>query len=249
MVRQKGTAKQPPQKRLQADPFHQPVKGFPAGVKRYIHLFPPDAAVFLQRGFHTRRGAVARKNLLDLCRVVCHAEHHHVLGRFPRSQRARREAERSHRLAPGSGGAGRYAGKVLKDGSRLQVGAAFPQKGLHGGIKRFRLLLVRAEPHNIVKGVVGPVAALIKGHRRLEHDAVCGGADAVQHGGHVAVVAEVVGAASVQRDGRKGDDLKRLAACVLYRYGHQFHIVPQRAEQGGPGGYAEPLGSAFQCVP
>ena len=114
----------------------------------------------------------------------------------------------------------------------MQVGPAFPQKVLHGGVKALRLLPVGAASPHIIDLVVGPVPALIKGHGGPHHHAVVPGPDAVQHRGDVAVVPDVVRAAAIEGDGRGGGHPAGLVRPVVHTDQHDLHTVPPGAEGG-----------------
>ena len=73
MVRQKRTAKQPAQKRLEADPLHQVVKGRVPGAALHINLLPPVRAGGLQCGLRLIYAAVSLQHLINVLFTVLDA--------------------------------------------------------------------------------------------------------------------------------------------------------------------------------
>ena len=249
VVGQKRTAEQPPQKRLETDPPHQVVKGGVAGVEGYVDPPLPGGAGLGQGGAGLFGAAVALPDAVQFLRRAGDAQQHGIGNLGPRGQRQLGEAEGPHRLPPGRRAAGRHAGAVLGDGPRAQVGSALAQKGFHGGVKPDRRLTVRPRAQHIVLRVVGPVAPLVKGHCGLHNHAVAGAADAVQQRGHVAVVADVVGAAAVEGHGGERCGRERAGAGVAHRHQHDLEVVRKRAEQRDAGGDAQRASGALHRLP
>ena len=246
---QEGAAEQPPQKRLEADPSHQAVKVPVAGGKADVHLFQPGGAGALQSSGGLFRAAVPLPDGADVRLAVLHAQHQDVLDLLAGRQSHRREAEGAHSFPSLCGAAGRRAGQRLKYGPRMQVGAALPQKGFHRGEKRLRLLAAGAAAPHVIDPVVGAVAPLVEGHGGADQHAVPGGPDAVQHGGDVAVVPDVVRAASVEGNGRGGRHPAGLVRLVAHRDQQDLRTVVRGAEGGDRGVQPHGLPAALQGVP
>ena len=249
VVGQEGTAKQPPQKRLETDPPHQVVKVGVAGVEGYVDPPLPGGAGFGQGRPGLFLAAVALPGPVQFLRRPGDAQQQHIGGLSPRCQRQVRQPERPHRLTAGRCAAGRHAGAAFHHGAGAQVSPSLAQKGFHRGIKPVRLLAAGPCAQHIVQRAVGAVAPLVKGHGGLHGHAVGGTVDAVQHRGHIAVVADVVRAAAIEGHSGKRGGLQRPGAGVAHRHQHDLQVVRKRAEQRDAGGDPQRAGGALHRLP
>ena len=74
------------------------------------------------------------------------------------------------------------------------------------------------------------MTALVKGQRGLDQNAVLGRFDAVQQARHMAMVAQIVRAAAVNRDRRRRRNAQRRTAGVLQRDGEHLEPALRRDE-------------------
>ena len=127
--------------------------------------------------------------------------------------------------------------------------AALPDELFHRGVKRLGTLAACAVPQQVIDPVVGPVAPLVKGHGGADPHPVFGGADAVQHGGDIAVIPQVVGTAAVEGYRRIGGKAPGGCGGIFHRDAEHFHIVLHRHKAGQGGMHPRRFQGAFQSVP
>ena len=249
VVGQEGAAEEPPQVGLEADPLHQPVAVGVAGGKGHVDLFLPVAAGLGQGGVHLGGGVIPGKEPVDGLVALLHPQQQDVPGRGTGGQGQGSKAEGAHGLPSGAAGSRRHAGVVFQHRPGMGEAAALPDELLHRGVEGCRGLAVGAVAQQIVDFLVGPVAPLVKGHGGADPHPVDGGADAVEHGGHVAVVPQVVGAAAVEGHRPVGGEGEGAVGDVFHRDAEHFHIVPHRHKAGQGGMHPRRFQCAFQSVP
>lgn len=86
----------------------------------------------------------------------------------------------------------------------MRIEAALSDKALHRGVEACGLCSVAFAAKDIVDLVVGAVPFLVKGHGGADQHTVCGSLDAVEHGGHIAVIPDVVRAPAVDGERANG---------------------------------------------
>ena len=249
VVGQEGAAEEPPQVGLEADPLHQPVPVGVAGGKGHVDLLLPVAAGLGQGGVHLGGGVIPDKEPVDGLVALLHPQQQDVPGRGTWGQGQGSKAEGAHGLPSGAAGARRNAGTVFQHRPGMGEAAALPDELLHRGVEGCRGLAVGAVAQQIVDFLVGPVAPLVKGHGGADPHPVGGGADAVEHGSHVAVIPQVVGAATVEGYRPVGGEGEGAVGDVFHRDAEHFHIVPHRHKAGQGGADPRRFQGAFQSVP
>ena len=85
----------------------------------------------------------------------------------------------------------------------MQERTAFTRKAVHSRIIDRRVSPIPICAEDVIDPAIFPVALLIKGHGGLYQHAVIRGPDAVEHGGHIPVIPDVVRAPAV--DGNRCD--------------------------------------------
>ena len=249
MVGEEGAAEEPPQERLEADPFHQVVKVRVPGAERDVDFFFPVAAGAVQCGLYLVPAVVLAPNGSNGFLAVLHPQQQDIMGFLAGGQGDGREPEGPHGLPAFCGAAGLDPGILLIDGAGVKIGPALAQEGLHSGVEGFRFLALGPKAAYIIYFVVGPVAPLVKGHGGPDHHPVFGGPDPVEHRGHIPVVPDVVGAAAIQGDGCDGGQPAGLILLVAHRDAEDLHIVLPGAEGCHPGVKAQVFGGALHRLP
>ena len=107
------------------------------------------------------------------------------------------ETERTHGFPSLGNRKGRNAGAFFNDGAGMGEGAALADIFFHGGEKSFRALSLCGKTADIIGFMVDAVSLLVKGHGGTDKDAVFRCFDAVQHGGYVTVIADIVRASPI----------------------------------------------------
>ncbi|MNB94582.1 hypothetical protein D3C75_417370 [compost metagenome] len=85
-------------------------------------------------------------------------------------------------------------------GLRPVISAALSDKAFCYREKSGRLPAVSFASQHGIGGLVGPVAPLVKGQRRLDLDASFRGIDPVQQGRHMPVIPQIVGGTGIERN-------------------------------------------------
>ena len=225
VVRQEGAAVEPAQKGLEGNPAHEAVKVRAAGGIADIHSFLPIGFCLVQQRLYLPCRPAGVQDAADLPLVLRNAEKDDVLRRLSLRQRDRREPDAAHSLPAMNLGFRGEAGAVFIDRARVEEGAALANEGINGGVKRLWTPAVAGSTQHVVDAVIFPVALLVKGHGGLDQYAVVRCPDAVEHGGHVPVVPDVVRAPSIDGDGRDAGHALGCGVCVGDADMHDLHIL------------------------
>ena len=197
MVGQEGAAEQPAQERLETYPFHKAVKIFVSCLEADGHLILPVRFCLRQRVCRLFFRVVFLADFLYAAFLIFYAKQDNISSLITGKEGKVLETERTHGFPSLGSGRGRNAGAFFTDGAGMGEGAALADIFFHGGEKPFRALPLCGKTADIVGFMVDAVALLVKGHGGTDKDAVFRCFDAVQHGGHVAVVPDIIRASSV----------------------------------------------------
>ena len=201
MVGQEGAAEQAAQKRLKADPFHQAVKIRVPGAETDRDLILPAGFGILQGMQYLFGGIVFFKNAGNAFFALFRSQKDDVVRPPAGSQGNRLKTESAHGFLSCRGGMGRTSGISLVYGPGVRKGASFSEERFHSGIKSSRRAARPRAAHDIIDPAVGTVPLLVKGHGGADKNSVPVCADAVEHGGYIPMVPDVVRAAPVDGDG------------------------------------------------
>jgi|GEM_PF-6096935 len=172
---------------------------------------------------------------------------------LPRPQGYGRELQHAHHfitLRRISWGKPRCLGSGVCQCGGAVVAACAAAKRLHRSQKAHRQCAVLLLSAYRIVYRAGTMASLVKGQGGSQRHAVSFHAQTLQEACHMAVVADVVGAAPIQRHCRRGGKGKRFASKVCHGDTHQLHrVLPGGHKRGHGGFYAKRTVGALDRLP
>ena len=222
VVRQERAAEDATQNRLEADPLQIVVPDAVAGSELHIDELLPVLPDLLQCGCRLDRSVQHVHQSGQGTRLLCQTKANNILCAFAGSQRDGIKCHCPHRLPTFDQRSRRGAGLIGAHGLRVQEGAALAQEHLRCRIDGYGQCAVRSVGGSKIEHLVFAVTSLIKREARLYDHAVGGHADTVQKGRHMAVIAQIIRTAPVQRHGRHRGKGQRRGGAVYQRDKHSF---------------------------
>ena len=161
---------------------------------------------FGQFGFHRLWIGIFADHGLRFGILPGNSHKKNVIFGFTGFQNSGSKPDTAHRFLAGGFRAGGHGLHIAEDRAGTEEASAFSNETVNRRIEADRCFAVFCCTGNEICQMIPPVALFVKGHSGLHQHGIVGGADAVEHGGDIPVIPDVVGASAIDRNGGNGID-------------------------------------------
>ena len=228
VIRQEGTAVDPAKEGLEGHPGHKVVKIGISGMEMHIYLILPVFTGYSQCSGHIGVCTVGCVQPADLIFILLCTDPEDVDTFLSRGQSLSLKFKATHGFSSGDLRTGWQTFLVQDHGFGAKEASAFTDEALCCGEEALCLLSVSFRSVHIIDQVIQSVPLLIKGHGGLHLHPFLRNTDAVQHGGYIPMIPEVIRRTSVKGDHCHGREYHFLIGCIPKQDPHDLHICIHR---------------------